>query len=125
MSAEPFRLSGGERLAGWRPPSIDIARLLSALRRVEGVPSYGNMALARRYGGHSMVPEDVGRDEATQIVMRHLDKWERGGRRGDFLTYLRDRYAPINAKNDPTGLNQNWLPNMLRIMRQAVGRSSD
>ena len=27
----------------------------------------------------------------------------------DYLTCLRDRYAPINAKNDPTGLNSNWL----------------
>ena len=30
----------------------------------------------------------------------------------DFLTCLRDRYCPLNAKNDPKGLNKNWLKNV-------------
>ena len=30
----------------------------------------------------------------------------------DFLTCLRDRYCPLNADNDPTNLNVNWLKNV-------------
>jgi len=32
--------------------------------------------------------------------------------KGDFLEFLQKRYAPLNAKNDPTGLNKNWLKNV-------------
>lgn len=32
--------------------------------------------------------------------------------KGDFLAFLRDRYCPIGAANDPTGLNQHWLKNV-------------
>ena len=30
----------------------------------------------------------------------------------DYLVCLRDRYAPLQAKNDPMGLNSNWLKNV-------------
>lgn len=29
-----------------------------------------------------------------------------------FLVYLQERYAPINASNDPGGLNKNWIKNV-------------
>jgi hypothetical protein len=32
--------------------------------------------------------------------------------KGDFLLFLQRRYAPIGAKNDPKGLNKNWLKNV-------------
>jgi hypothetical protein len=31
---------------------------------------------------------------------------------GDFIKFLGDRYAPIDAENDPNGLNANWVPNV-------------
>lgn len=30
----------------------------------------------------------------------------------DYLQCLADRYCPINASNDPSGLNKNWLRNV-------------
>ena len=30
----------------------------------------------------------------------------------DFISYLASKYAPIGVKNDPTGLNKNWGPNV-------------
>lgn len=41
----------------------------------------------------------------------------------DFLTCLRDRYCPLNAKNDPTGLNVNWLRNVKQIYASLSGHS--
>lgn len=40
---------------------------------------------------------------------------------GDFLEFLSKRYAPIGAKNDPRGLNRNWLKNVRFYLRKVVG----
>lgn len=32
--------------------------------------------------------------------------------KGDFIVFLGSRYCPIGAKNDPTGLNKNWVKNV-------------
>lgn len=29
-----------------------------------------------------------------------------------FIEFFASRYAPVNAENDPTGLNKNWLKNI-------------
>ncbi len=34
----------------------------------------------------------------------------------EFLVCLRDRYCPLKANNDPTGLNANWLRNVRRFL---------
>lgn len=39
---------------------------------------------------------------------------------GDFLEFLQKRYAPIGAKNDPTGLNKNWLRNVRYFLKRGV-----
>lgn len=36
-----------------------------------------------------------------------------------YLAYLASRYAPIGAKNDPQGLNKNWLRNVEFFYRRA------
>lgn len=35
---------------------------------------------------------------------------------GDFITFLGNRYCPIGASNDPTGLNKNWVKNVKRLL---------
>lgn len=32
--------------------------------------------------------------------------------KGDFISFLGSRYCPIGAKNDPKGLNKNWVKNV-------------
>jgi hypothetical protein len=32
--------------------------------------------------------------------------------KGDFIEFLGSRYCPVGAKNDPTGLNKNWVKNV-------------
>jgi hypothetical protein len=32
--------------------------------------------------------------------------------KGDFIKFLSKRYCPIGAKNDPRGLNRNWVKNV-------------
>lgn len=98
----------------------DPAAIVNAIRQAEGVPSYGNMGLRRQYGDHERVPEEVGRRSTARLVHNVYQKWVRADRPGDFLEYLGyggpgyPGYAPLGATNDPTNLNRNWLPNVLK-----------
>lgn len=53
---------------------------------------------------------DEGIDKAVSNIAK---QYERSGRS---LEGLRDIYAPIGAKNDPNGLNNDWLPGVKKIM---------
>lgn len=104
----PFVMGDGERAY-----LLDPAAIVQAIRLAEGVPSYGAMRLAKRYGGHRNVPESLGRNEAARIVHASYNRWRKAGRPGDFLEYLHGRYAPVNAANDrTTQLNRFWLRNV-------------
>jgi hypothetical protein len=35
----------------------------------------------------------------------------------DFIEFLGSRYCPIGAKNDPTGLNKNWVRNVKYFLK--------
>jgi len=38
---------------------------------------------------------------------------------GDFIEFLGSRYCPVGAKNDPTGLNKNWIKNVRYFLGRA------
>ena len=42
-------------------------------------------------------------------TIRHARRDFKGG---DFIIYLGGRYCPVGAKNDPLGLNKNWVRNV-------------
>jgi hypothetical protein len=54
--------------------------------------------------------------EARQICLNTIRNNKRRffqqDKYGDFLEFLASRYAPLNAPNDPKGLNRNWLKNV-------------
>lgn len=83
--------------------------LLDAIRAAEGVPTYGLRARSALRPGET---EEGARAEASALVGAIYDAWVEGGGQGDFLLYLRDRWAPIGARNDPNGLNAYWLGNV-------------
>ena len=51
-------------------------------------------------------------------VQKNYDRWVKAGRKGEYLVFLRDRYAPIDADNDPNGLNHNWLGNVKKLRKR-------
>lgn len=61
-----------------------------------------------------------GYEECRQICLNTIRnnhiRWIRDGRPKEYLEYLRDRYCPINADNDPKGLNKNWLKNVKKFL---------
>jgi len=49
-------------------------------------------------------------------VQKHWDRYTKAGGKSNnmkgFIVSLGKRYCPINAKNDPKGLNKNWVRNV-------------
>lgn len=52
------------------------------------------------------------RQACKNTVLHVYRKWLNFGHPGAFLPYLASVYAPLNASNDPTGLNRNWINNV-------------
>ena len=103
--------------------------IIRAIRVAEGVPSYGVMYLAEQYGGHDKVPWREGRAAAAVILHATYYDWHHTVRRSgscySFLRYLSQRYAPVGAANDPGGLNDHWLENVvLNVAMQVAERES-
>jgi hypothetical protein len=50
-------------------------------------------------------------------IVKNFQRWKNSGKfEGgvkSFISFLGDRYCPIGAENDPTGLNVNWKRNVL------------
>ena len=57
-----------------------------------------------------------GYNECRQVcfntVRNNYHRWIAAGRAGEYLEFLANRYCPVGAKNDPNGLNKNWLKNV-------------
>jgi hypothetical protein len=49
-------------------------------------------------------------------VQKNYDRWTKAGRKGDFITFLGNRYCPVGAENDPTGLNKHWQKNVRKLI---------
>lgn len=48
----------------------------------------------------------------------HVEKSSDRNVKGDFLSFLGRHYAPVGAKNDPSGFNRNWLKNVMFFLRR-------
>jgi hypothetical protein len=49
---------------------------------------------------------------AIGTVKKNIERFENQSEDTDFIAFLGKRYAPVGAKNDPEGLNQNWVKNV-------------
>ena len=49
-------------------------------------------------------------------VQKNFDRWTKAGSKGDFITFLGNRYCPVGAENDPTGLNKHWQKNVRKLI---------
>ena len=49
---------------------------------------------------------------AIGTIKKNLERFEKQTEEKDFIAFLGKRYAPVGAKNDPEGLNQNWVKNV-------------
>ena len=76
------------------------------------------------YGIRSVKCE--GKDECRQVCLntvrnnrkRYADYGYKTHK--SYLEFLANRYSPIDADNDPKGLNKNWLKNVLWFLTKGV-----
>jgi len=52
---------------------------------------------------------------AAATIVKNRVRW---AGKGDFITFLGNRYCPVGAENDPTGLNNNWIKNVKSWVRK-------
>ena len=92
----------------------DFVRLLRAIRRAE------NGRLGREFGVMDSRAHDLDSQAGfcAATVYKVWLRWDAGvqGVGVPYLVALRDQYAPIGAENDPTGLNENWLGNVVSFL---------
>lgn len=67
-----------------------------------------------RYGIKSVPCENLRecRRVCKNTIRNNVKRWDNSGRKVDYLTFLRKKYAPLGVSNDPTNLNRHWLKNV-------------
>jgi hypothetical protein len=85
------------------------AEIANAIKKAEGIHSRFPYGILVKY--KNTTPR-----QACLNTIAHARKDWNG--QGDFLEFLAKRYCPIGAKNDPTGLNKNWLKNVMFYLKR-------
>lgn len=90
------------------------SNIAEAIKVAENDPS--------RFGVRSVKVKS--REEAQRVldnsVRNNLKRWEKAGRPGKFVDFMQKRWAPLNADNDPKGLNRNWSKNVRAALRKRL-----
>lgn len=95
----------------------DFPRLAEAIRRAENSKRYPYGIIAKYC---SPKTEAQCKKGCLQTIEKRYGMYLASGKDIDFIEYLSRSYAPLNAKNDPSGLNHNWIKNV-RYFYQRLG----
>lgn len=58
------------------------------------------------------------REVCYRTVRNNYHRWIDSGRIGEYLQFLANRYCPVGAENDKTGLNRHWLGNVSKFIER-------
>ena len=100
---------------------VNINKMVDAIFMAEG--GYKATYL---YGIRSISYKDEA--EARQIcynsVRNNIKRWKNAGKPEGFISFMSRRYCPINAKNDPSGLNRHWVKNVKYYYEKEINYGS-
>src|SRR3990167_57192 len=82
-------------------------RLADAIYKAEG-----GTKTRHPYGILVKYKHTTPRQACLNTIRSNWNKWEKDGKRGDYIEALGRVYCPIGASNDPTGLNKHWVSNV-------------
>ena len=94
----------------------ELAPIVAAIRHAE------NGRAGREYG--ILHKKAVGKSYRVQAgwcaatVQKNWDRWHKAGRKGDCITFLGNRFCPVGAANDPSGLNKHWIKNVTHFTKK-------
>jgi hypothetical protein len=92
--------------------SIDCNRIANAIYIAEG-----GSATRHPYGILQHYKHTTARQACINTIQHAYKDWNGSG---CFISFLGVRYCPIGAKNDPTGLNKNWIRNVKWNLRKGT-----
>ena len=81
--------------------AVDANKLADSIYIAEG-----GARTAHPYGILAHYKHTTPRQACINTINHALGDWNG---RGDFIEFLAKRYCPVGAKNDPKGLNKNWV----------------
>lgn len=55
---------------------------------------------------------DIQAGWCAATIVKNRVRWVRAGKPVPFIEFLGKRYCPVGVKNDPSGLNRNWIKNV-------------
>lgn len=90
----------------------NIEKLATAIYWAEGGPK-----TRHPYGILAKYKTTTPRQACINTIKHALKDWNG---EGDFIAFLGRRYCPVGAKNDPTGLNVNWVKNVKILYRKGM-----
>jgi hypothetical protein len=96
--------------------SYDVERLADAIYKAEG-----GARAKYPYGILTKYKTTTPRQACINTIRNQMKRHAAHDCGKDYLTCLRDRYCPLNAKNDPKGLNKNWLKNVKYFYNKKAG----
>lgn len=64
------------------------------------------------YGILAKYKHTTPRQACINTISSKYKAYKKLGLKTPFIAFLASKYAPIGAKNDPTGLNRNWIKNV-------------
>ena len=88
-------------------PTVNVERLANAIYIAEG----GNKT-KHPYGILAKYKHTTPRQACINTIKSALKRYNKQGVKGDFIAFLGKTYCPVGAKNDPNGLNKNWVKNV-------------
>jgi len=86
---------------------VNVERLANAIYKAEG-----GAKTRHPYGILTKYKHTTPRQACINTIKSAIKRYNKQGAKGDFITFLGKTYCPIGAKNDPTGLNKNWVKNV-------------
>ena len=90
----------------------ELAPIVAAIRYAE------NGRAGREYG---ILHPRVGPTYRSQAgwcaatVQKNYDRWVKAGSKGEFVTFLGNRYCPLDDPRDKDGLNRHWIGNVRKF----------
>lgn len=96
-----------------RAEEINVEKLATAIYHAEG-----GAKTSHPYGILAHYKTTTPRQACINTI-KHAQRDFKGG---DFIAFLGSRYCPVGAKNDPTGLNKNWVRNVKRLYAKLAER---
>ena len=93
-----------------RAEQPDFNKLCQAIYHAEG-----GAKTRHPYGIMAKYKHTTPLQACLNTVKHKYRDWEDSGSEGSYMQFLASKYAPVEASNDPEGLNKNWLRNVETI----------